>query len=296
MTRPTIVSGLAELADHYDGFILDQWGVLHDGQAVPPDVPACLDALRQAGKPVVILSNSGRRAAGNERRLAAFGLDRALYATCISSGEVLWQAFRSGRHPIFANLGRTCLLLSRGGDRSVVEGVDLATVDTADRADFVLLTGSDAPETSLDDYADRLRDAARRHLPMICANPDLVGLTPDGPMAGAGAIARVYEAMGAPVHYVGKPFPAVFGAALAALSGEGSPAIPPQRVCVIGDSLTHDIAGGRAMTMATALVTSGLHAKAYGGSLPADPGRADLDALFQAFGVTPDWALPALRW
>ena len=70
----------------------------------------------------------------------------------------------------------------------------------------------------------------------------------------------------------------------------------PGRVCVIGDSLTHDIAGGRAMGLATALITSGVHAQAYGGALPADPGGADLDALFQAFGVTADWALPALRW
>ena len=61
-----IVSGLQELADSFDAFILDQWGVLHDGTNALPDAAHCLAALGAAGKKLVILSNDGARKAGNK--------------------------------------------------------------------------------------------------------------------------------------------------------------------------------------------------------------------------------------
>lgn len=291
-----MIEGLAELAGLYDGFLLDQWGVLHDGRRVPAPVPDCLARLRDAGKPVVILSNSGRRSARNEERLTDYGLDRGLYRACVTAGEVVWSALKSGRHPLFSRLGKTCLLLTRGGDSSVIDGLDIAAVDEVEQAAFVLLSGCDAPEVSLEAYVAQLRPAAARRLPMLCANPDRVGLADGVAIFGTGEVARLYEAMGAPVHYVGKPFPAVFGAALAAL-GEAGDATPPfERVCVIGDSLSNDIAGGRGVGCGTALVTSGIHAHRHGGPLPPAPQPADVDALARAFGVVPDWAFPALRW
>ncbi|NBC31094.1 MAG: TIGR01459 family HAD-type hydrolase [Alphaproteobacteria bacterium] len=296
MPKPTMIAGLAGLADLYDGFILDQWGVLHDGRAVAPEVRACLERLQAAGKPVVILSNSGRRAASNEDRLADYGVDRGLYRGLVSSGEVVWQSLKSGHQPLLRRLGRSCLLLSRRGDRSVIAGLDIAEAERAEQADFVLLSGCDAPDIGLDDYEQRLRPAAARRLPMLCANPDRVGLVDGVAVFGTGEVARLYERMGGLVHYVGKPFPAVFGAALAALTDGSGPGLPPHRICVVGDSLVHDIAGGRGAGCGTALVTAGIHARRYGGALPDAPDDADLEALVRSVGVTPDWALAAFRW
>ena len=59
-------------------------------------------------------------------------------------------------------------------------------------------------------------------------------------MFGAGEIARTYEALGGSVSWIGKPFRAIYDAALAALD---HPA--PERTLCIGDSLAHDIAGGQ---------------------------------------------------
>ena len=80
-------AGVAELAGRYDGFLLDQWGVLHDGAIAHEGAVACLEALRAAGKPVVILSNSGRSGAENARQLAKFGFARELYDEVISAGD-----------------------------------------------------------------------------------------------------------------------------------------------------------------------------------------------------------------
>ena len=43
-TAIPILAGVGELADAYDGFIVDVWGVLHDG--VTP-YPGAIDALNQ---------------------------------------------------------------------------------------------------------------------------------------------------------------------------------------------------------------------------------------------------------
>ena len=57
-----IVAGLAEVASPYDAFILDLWGVVHDGVNVFPGVIDALARLRRAGKRLVFLSNAPRRA------------------------------------------------------------------------------------------------------------------------------------------------------------------------------------------------------------------------------------------
>ena len=67
MTVP-LLSGIAPLAEHYDGFILDLWGVLHDGRHPMPGALDALAHLREAGKRMVILSNAPRRAGACARR------------------------------------------------------------------------------------------------------------------------------------------------------------------------------------------------------------------------------------
>ena len=74
MIEPTFCSGLADIASRYGGFIVDQWGVLHDGARPYPDALDCLARLREAGKRVVLLSNSGKRTAINRARLAEIGM------------------------------------------------------------------------------------------------------------------------------------------------------------------------------------------------------------------------------
>jgi len=70
MTIP-ILPGLAALAADYDGYILDVWGVMHQGGPAYPEALACVGQLRAAGKRVVFLSNAPRLAWQVERYRAA---------------------------------------------------------------------------------------------------------------------------------------------------------------------------------------------------------------------------------
>jgi ribonucleotide monophosphatase NagD (HAD superfamily) len=48
----------ARLSQRYDGFILDLWGVIHNGVDAFPYAVDCLHHLRTAGKRALLLSNA----------------------------------------------------------------------------------------------------------------------------------------------------------------------------------------------------------------------------------------------
>ena len=52
------IAGLSSLLGRFDGFIVDQWGVLHDGVTAYPGAIECLRQLRAAGKHVVVLTDA----------------------------------------------------------------------------------------------------------------------------------------------------------------------------------------------------------------------------------------------
>jgi ribonucleotide monophosphatase NagD (HAD superfamily) len=122
---------------------------------------------------------------------------------------------------------------------------------------------------------------------MLCANPDLVMFGANGLIPAPGALAAFYQWLGGTATYVGKPHAPMFTAALARF---GNP--DPRRVLVIGDSLDHDIAGGRAAAMLTLLVRSGAHRETL-----AD--AAELPAIQAAAGSEtrmPHWTMKHLAW
>jgi HAD superfamily hydrolase (TIGR01459 family) len=135
--------GIAALAPLYDGFVLDQWGVLHDGSRPYPGAADCLERLHRAGKRLLVLSNSGRRSAENAALLARLGFPQSLYDGLISAGEDAWLGLHHRRDPFYAGLGRRCLVIAREDNVPLLDGLDLARVPRAEDAEFVLLLGID---------------------------------------------------------------------------------------------------------------------------------------------------------
>ncbi|HEV8388824.1 MAG TPA: TIGR01459 family HAD-type hydrolase [Dongiaceae bacterium] len=282
------IAGLGEIADRFDHVLLDQWGTLHEGKAVFSEARDCVRTLRKAGKRVLILSNSGRRSDDNAERLADLGLGPREHDGVLTSGEVVWHGLHDRSAPPFDKLGRHALLIARGNALSMIEGLDFVAVTNPARADFIWLAGLDDLSTNPEDWREELETFAARGLPMLCANPDLTMFTARGLLPAPGALARLYAELGGTVHYVGKPHPAIFAAALRQLGNA-----KPERVLVIGDSLDHDIEGGRGAGMLTALITSGVHAKAL-------VGARDLPATIRDLAGdpmrVPHWAIPRLTW
>ncbi|MDX1542055.1 MAG: hypothetical protein R3349_11700, partial [Geminicoccaceae bacterium] len=105
MHSPILLDGLEEIRGRFDGLIVDQWGVLHDGSALIPAAVEALRRLREHGKRVVLLSNTGRRLTFNLERLRALGLDDGLVDGVVTSGETAWQMLRDG-DGVFGGFGR----------------------------------------------------------------------------------------------------------------------------------------------------------------------------------------------
>ncbi len=271
---------------HYDGFLLDQWGVLHDGVRPYPGAIAALEMLRGAGKRVIILSNSGRRGAENVKQLATFGFVPGLYDEVVSAGDDAREALAARDEPFHRALGRRCLLLAREGEAHLAEGLGLDLVEDVAAADFILLMTMDPPRQSVAGWMNLLKAASARRLPMVCANPDLHRASPDGGLQEApGLVARAYEQLGGAVRYHGKPEPRIYRTCLAKLGLDRS------RVVAIGDSLEHDIAGAQGAGIDSVFIAGGIHRD----EIACDGAVMDTAsclALFARASRTPTYALP----
>ena len=280
------LDGFAALAEAYDGFIVDLWGVVHDGISPYPGALDCLQRLRRAGRRVVLLSNAPRRVSAMQQGLRAMGIDDALYGGIVTSGEATREALRQRHDPWFAGLGRRLLHLGPPKDAELFEGLGLDLVHDPDAADLLLNTGPDdeAAEAGIDPYLPLLRACAARGLPMLCANPDLEIVRGGRRIPCAGMLARFYQQFGGTVHSIGKPHPEVYRIVRSMLD------LPTARILAVGDALATDIAGAAAAGLPSCWVLGGIHAE----MIRNDDALARAEAA--AAGLAPVASIPAFRW
>ena len=261
-----LIRGIGAVAARYDGFIIDLWGVVHDGVDPLPGALECLRGLIMSGKRIVLLSNAPRRARDVVDRIDRIGVPSELYHHVMSSGEEAWQHLVRRDDSFYATLGRRCLHIGSERDTGIREGLGLELVETEEEAEFILNTGPAGWDDAIEDYAPLLRRALARGLPMVCANPDLV-VKHSGRLAlCAGALARWYEERGGRVRWHGKPFRSVYETCIDLLGVDDR-----SRILAVGDSLHTDIAGAAGACIDSILIVGGIHADefgAVGGQLP----------------------------
>lgn len=285
------ISGLREVESDFDGFILDLWGLVHDGEKPYPPSAETLRALKVAGKKTLLLSNAPRRAHALVDAMTRMGIGRDLYGEVLSSGEATREALIKRDDPFFAALGAKAYHLGPERDRSVFEDTGLTIVADLQDADFIVNTGPISLDEKVDDYLAVLEPAAKRRLPMVCANPDFVVIRAGRPIVCAGAIAARYRDLGGAVALRGKPDSKIYDLAIEKLG------VPDKsRVAVVGDALETDVKGARASGLASIWCTGGIHAAALGVSygVPADPAKAE--ALARQEGQMPTYTIPGFFW
>ena len=285
------LAGLSEIVGDYDGFILDLWGVLHDGRAPLPGVLDCLERLKAAGKRTTILSNAPRRSALVEARVAEIGIPRTLYDHLMCSGEETWQHLSRRADPFYAALGRACYHIGPRRDDNMLADIGLRRVDEVAESDFILNTGPSEFGATVEQYEPMLQAARARGLPMVCANPDLVVIHSGRRAICAGALAQRYEEIGGAVRWHGKPFPSIYETCFRLLG-----VAERGRILAVGDSLRTDIAGANAVGIASVLVLGGIHGEELGVAPGVLPDPAILAAAVAASGQRPSYAIAHLIW
>jgi len=267
---------LGELADEFDCFVLDGFGVLNIGESAVPGAAERVAQLRALGCQVRVLTNGASFPTTSTRaKYARWGMDFSAEEV-ISSRDALAEALSE---EATMTSGRRWGFAARGGSaiERLVPGAVLLEEDPADyaRVDGFVLLGSGQWTSA----RQRLLHAALAEMPrpVLVGNPDLVaphevGLSREpGLFAHALADAGVAE----PVFF-GKPFGNAFELVARTLGD-----IDPRRVAMVGDTLHTDILGGAAAGWRTVLVTD------HGLMKTLDVARA-----IERSGVRPDFIVP----
>jgi HAD superfamily hydrolase (TIGR01459 family) len=285
------LSGFASLAARYDGFILDLWGVIHDGVNAFPHAVETLRHLRETGKRTLLLSNVPRPNEAVQAMMRRMGIEDGLYTDIMTSGEAVRRCLTAPPDAWWSSLGSRMYHLGPERDRPVYEGLPITVVDRPSEADFMLNTGPDDHRNPSDmaEFEADLQEAARANLKMICANPDLVVIRGGVRVLCAGSLAVRYRELGGEVRSLGKPEPEVYGPVLRQMG------LPPDRVLAVGDSLHTDITGATRVGIASCWVLDGIHGSALSdGAGGFDPAKTDAAAA--AAGLAPVASLPRFVW
>jgi len=285
------LAGFAALAARYDGFVLDLWGVIHDGVNAFPHAVECLSRLRESGKRTLLLSNVPRPNDAAQALMQRMGIPDDLYTDILTSGEAVRRALIDPPDLWWAELGPRLFHLGPERDRGVFAGLPIEEAAAPAAASFVLNTGPDDHRnpTELAEFEPVLQECAQHRLPMICANPDLVVIRGGVRVLCAGSLAQRYRELGGDVRSLGKPDPAIYQPVLQRLG------LPPDRVLAVGDALHTDIAGAAAVALDACWVLGGVHAEALAAADGGyDPARAE--AMAREVGLAPVASIPRLVW
>ena len=266
------LADLGQAADHYDGFILDAFGVLNVGETAIPGAVARMAALRARGKRLVVLTNAASYT--RAQILAKYhrlGFD-FLASEVVTSRDVA-VARLEGVAP-----GATWAAISAEGDR--FDDIPARVMDAVedpgalDRADAILFlsTGRWTPQIQVHLH----RALERRPRPFVVANPDIVAPRETDLSQEPGLFAHgLIDALGCEVHWFGKPFAEGFADATLRTG------LPAHRLAMVGDTLHTDVLGGAAAGCGTVLITD--HGPFRG---------LDVGPFIAASGIVPDIIIP----
>ncbi len=261
---------LGELADHFDVFVFDSFGVLNVGGAPIEGAARRIASLRALGKEVLVLTNAARDPlASLPAKYARLGFDFTS-PEIISSREVLaiHLKARSIEEPWWVV----------APESSEIAEFDVPMLHAAPphgAGGIILLSAQTLSDALMDELAAALTS---RPVPLLVGNPDLVAPREEGFSLEPGAAAhQLADEIGVVPEFFGKPFANAFDAVLARLAGRAARA----RIAMVGDTLHTDILGGSAAGFGTVLVSE--HGVLKGLDIPV--------AMAQS-GISPDFIVP----
>jgi HAD superfamily hydrolase (TIGR01450 family) len=229
-----------------DGLIVDLDGVVWLGGIPIEGAVDAIAAVRASRIHVMFLTNEpGRSRHAIAQQLTTIGIP-------VTAAEVMTSAVAMARFlgSLDDLTARRALVVGPAAlsDEIREAGFELAHVDEARTADVVVVGGHPGFDyTELSAATSAIRNGAR----LFGTGRDVIFPTPEGVKPGTGAILAAIEAAGGvSAVVVGKPEPVIFQMAREALPG-------CQRVAVIGDHLTSDIAGAHRAGLAAILVLTG---------------------------------------
>ncbi|MFV0367695.1 MAG: TIGR01459 family HAD-type hydrolase [Hyphomicrobiaceae bacterium] len=286
---PPVFEHGRSLMGGYEVLFSDVWGVLHDGVTAYSEATDALERFRARGGTVILVSNAPVPNTRVAEMLADKKVPRGAWDAIVSSGDIALS------HIDACGFERLHWIGPVERDKALFDNMHWPS-ETLESADAILCSGldDDRGETA-ESYRSRLQIALDRKLPFVCANPDLVVDVGGQHFLCAGAIADLYEEMGGPVFWAGKPHAIAYRAAHETAERIRGKHIDTREILVIGDAVRTDLEGAKNFGVDALFIASGIHAPDLMDGREID--EAKLTELFK--GADPDspvGAMSYLRW
>lgn len=270
------IEGIRELADNYDTFFVDVWGVVHNGKELLPHVVETFTKLKEQQKKIILFTNSPRQEHELHSKLADFGLEQNLYDAVCSSGELFKYCMHDLkedygfhcnplREEIFKNIEGYYYYIGVGERFIFEEQFGLKQVHDFATAEIAILNNL-SDDFDFKTVPELTKKMLEHSVILLCLNPDANVMMGETEIYCPGYIAQKYEAIGGKVIYFGKPFNHMYELGFVkAINNEDASYFKShnkvkQKICAIGDNIHTDIAGALLYDIDSCLVLSGVFA------------------------------------
>jgi HAD superfamily hydrolase (TIGR01459 family) len=243
MTKNLDNQGLHSIADNYDLFYIDLWGVVHNGIKLHDKAMIVLKNLKKMKKNFILLTNAPRPNETVKSFLQKMGMEKKIRDHVFTSGEASLNYLKK--------FHKTEIFFHIGPPRDFDLFNDFKNNQSKDLSEsqYLLCTGLfDVYDQNLNYYKNLLENHIDKK--MVCTNPDLIVDRGDKRELCAGSVAMVFNKMGGEVVYFGKPYPEVYNQST---DNNG------KKILSIGDNLNTDIKGANLLNYDSLLISNGVH-------------------------------------
>ena len=262
---------LAEIYKNYDTYVIDLWGVIHNGVELNHKAIEAVKNLVQEKKKVVFLSNAPRPSKDVKKFLIELKMEEQYLQNIMTSGEAAMLALQKESY------GKFFFHLGPERDSSVFIKIK-KNKTTLEKCNFILCTGLfDDLEKDLKYYKNLLKNHTSKKL--ICTNPDLIVHKGDIKEYCAGSIAKIFESIGGQTVYFGKPYKEIYRMCFG----------KEEKVIAIGDNLNTDIKGANDMKIDSIFISNGVHRSEF-------KQESELTELSNKYKVSSNYYQPELAW
>ena len=278
---------LSDISQHYHSYIIDLWGVMHDGVNLNVEAYSAVRQLKVDGKKICFLSNAPETAKVIREKLIEIGIAPSDYDGLVTSGEVSKNVLMGQEEKL-----RSAFFIGTEPQKSVLYEANIDISEQAKDADILLCSGIYDDMLRIEDYQDMLDEALHCHLPMYCVNPDRIVYSGHYQklVICAGEMAHYYAQNGGTVHYSGKPYPAAYDACRKMMQLSDL-----KDVLAIGDAFETDMLGAQNVGVDALWIAGGIHAGELQDTSISEDLTIRSEKLLKKYELSPKFAMLELE-
>ena len=268
-----LIKGLSQIQSKYEVFLIDLWGVIHNGVQLYPGAIDVLKELNKLNKKFVLISNAPRPSKSVKKYLLNLKMNKTFLKNIFTSGEAALQTLKKNIY------GKKFYHLGPKRDKDLIAGFQKNKTNL-DKCEFILCTGLfEEQENSLNYYKNLLKKYTK--LKMICTNPDLIVYRGLRSEYCAGSVAAIFRELGGKVIYFGKPYPEIYNFCIK----------KNETILAIGDNIRTDIKGANNMKFDSLFITDGIHKDEF-----LNLELQNYDKILEKYGTKTNYYQERLTW